>query len=498
MMRKTAAAALLALTLAGCGSTVQVAPNAALAPANGLTAPTASGAPGPSGVVPTTGVGGPGGISTGGGAGAPGVAGTGGSAGSAAPGAPSAAPVPSGAKTGPLQIGILDAKSPTAAFAATGGKNPAGVDPVAITHAMINYYNSHGGMAGRKVNTVEYTIDPTSSSYQSDLSAACAKFTQDNHVALVASQTGNIFSDNYESCLTKAGRANFEVANGAPDNQSLRAYPYLYTTASPTVDRRVTAILRGLTGTGLLTSKTTLGVVVEDCPDNTRAYANTLVPLARSLHVTLKRSDVDCVAGFSDAGSYFAQVGQAVLPFRSAGVTRVMFVSSFEVAALQAFDAQATAQGWSPDYALSSIAATASNASQYSPQSQQRMFGVGWIPVLDTTGVPHTQAGDHCNAIAKAEGITVTSQADYAFLYQICDLFAVVDATLVATHGYDDTATLANGLTTAMQSFQSAYVLGGQLRLGGTAHDGPLFFAPFGYVSKCSCFRYSTSPARLA
>jgi len=497
--RTAAVAALLAMALAGCGTTVQLAPNAEQSAAGGLTAPTAGAVPG-NGSVPATNGGGSSaaGTTTGAGTVAPGGSTPGAQGGAAGPGLPSAGPAPSGARTGPLKIGILDAKSPTAAIAATGGKNPSGVDPAQLTRAFLHYYDRHGGMAGRKLEPIEYTIDPTSSSYQSDLSAACAKFTQDNHVGVVASQTGNTFSANYETCLTKAGVTNFEVGNGAPDNQSLQSYPRLYTTASPTVDRRVTAILRGLTQTGLLTSKTKIGVVVEDCPENTRAYTNTLEPLAKSLHLTLMRSDTDCVTGFNDAGSFFAQVGQAVLPFRSNGVSRVMFMTSFEIAALQAFDAQATAQGWSPDYALSSIAATAANASQYSAQSQARMFGVGWIPVLDTTGVPQSRAGDRCKAIARSEGMTVSSQADYAFLYQICDLFAVLEAALNAAHGYDDSTTLSNGLASAMRSFQSAYVLGATLRLGGSAHDGPTLFAPFGYVSKCSCFRYSNQPARLA
>jgi hypothetical protein len=490
-----AVAALVAGTSA-CGTTVS--PQQAAQATNGsagLSAPT----PGALGS-PSAGVNGP----------VAGVPGTSGVAGpqASAPGGTTSTVGPGGGQVpvsapgagveGPLKVGILDAKSPAAAAKATGAQNAAGVDPAELTRALIRYYNGHGGMAGRKLVPVEYTINPTSPSYENDLSSACARFTQDNHVQLVVSQTGNIFSANYESCLTKAGATNLEVGNGAPDDRSLKRYPHLYTTASPTVDRRTAAILRGLTQTGLLTHSTKVGVIVEACPENTSAYAHTVVPLARSLGLTLMRRDVDCVGGFSDAGNFFAQVGSAVLPFNTGGVSRVMFMTSFEVASLQAFENQAKAQHYSPSYALSSIAATAVQASQYTADAQHRMFGVGWVPVQDTSGVPQTAGAKRCAAMARSQGEQVNNQSDYVFLLQICDLFRVLDAALVAARGSDVAGTFAAGLAAAMRSFGSAFVLGGRLRLGGDAHDGPPVFAPFGYVASCSCFRYTSKPTALA
>src|SRR4051794_2275708 len=180
------------LALTGCGSTVQetAVPAGAgdqlgvptVTPSAGALPPgTTPGVPGAPGSVPGTGSTVPGTVTR------PGTTPAGGNG----PGA--TLPPASQAKTGPLQLGVLDASSPAAAASATGANNPAGVDPVEVTRAFIRYYNDHGGMAGRKIQPIEYTINPTSSSYQNDLSAACAKFTQDNHVSVVVSQTGNIF-----------------------------------------------------------------------------------------------------------------------------------------------------------------------------------------------------------------------------------------------------------------------------------------------------------------
>ena len=507
--RAPIAATVLILALTGCGSTVQpgtqtasggqVGGPAAGTSTGGLGAPTSGGqgAPGTGSVIGTTGGAG----TTGGGptgAGATGSSATGGATGTTSAGAATAVPSSTQAKTGPLKLGVLDASSPAAAASATGAGNPAGVDPVAITRGFIRYYNDHGGMAGRKLEPIEYTINPTSSSYESDLSAACAKFTQDNHVTVVVSQTGNIFSGNYESCLAKKGVTNLEVGNGAPDSQDVRSFPQLFTTASPTVDRRIEAQLRGLTKKGTLGRQSKLGVIVEDCPQGKRAHGRTLVPLARSLGLTVVSRDVDCVTGFSDAGAFFSQVGSAVLPFNSAGVTHVMFVTSFEVAALQAFENQAQTQTYKPTYVLSSLALTAANAGQYSADSLERMTGVGWIPVVDTTGVPRTAATKRCDAVAKEVGISPQTQADEAFIYQICDLFAVLNASLIAARGHDEASLLPAGVATAMKSFESAYVLGGRLRLSRDQHDAPPVFSVFAYQQQCACFRYSTTPTDLA
>jgi hypothetical protein len=144
------------------------------------------------------------------------------------------------------------------------------------------------------------------------------------------------------------------------------------------------------------------------------------------------------------------------------------------------------------------MAATATQAGQYGADAQRRMAGVGWIPVLDTTGVPQTDGAKRCLAIATGEGQQIGGQADYIYLLQICDLFRVVDAALVAARGHDDAARFSSGLAAAMPSFSSVAVLGGRLRLGGDAHDAPTVFAPFGYDASCTCFRYTATPAALA
>lgn len=395
--------------------------------------------------------------------------------------------------TGPLQIGVLDASSPAGAISALGGSSNLGVDPSAVTKAFLRYYNAHGGMAGRRLVPVEVTINPTSTSYETDLAAACATFTQDNHVAVVMSQTGNLFSSSHEQCLTKAGVVNVEASSSGPDEVGMRSFPSLLTVSTPTVDRRLRALLDGLLGAKLTKRGDLVGVVVEGCPENDRAYQRTLAPLAKAAGVTLERRDVDCVHGFGDAGSVTAQTQATVLPLRSAGVDRVLFVSSFETALLQAFEGQAHSQGWSVPYGLTSASFIAANASMYQPDQLARMDGVGWIPIGDTTGLTTTGPGKTCLQRASSQGVTATSQADQLFVLQICDLFAVLDQTLTASHGYPDRASLFNALPLVSKGFQSAWLLGGRLQLAPDRRDAPTASAVFRYGTDCSCFRYRTA-----
>ena len=106
--------------------------------------------------------------------------------------------LPSGpAPMGPLTFGLLDVSSPAAAVGALGAQAQTSVYEQRLAHAFIDYLNAHGGIAGRKLQPVEYTQNPSSTNYNVDMEAACAKFTQDNHVNVVLrAQLGGLTPEN--------------------------------------------------------------------------------------------------------------------------------------------------------------------------------------------------------------------------------------------------------------------------------------------------------------
>jgi ABC-type branched-subunit amino acid transport system substrate-binding protein len=400
--------------------------------------------------------------------------------------------------TGPLTIGLLDVSSTGGATTAIGVETDNSTDTQALSRAFVRYYNKHGGVAGRRLEVVEHTINPTAPDYETELAAACARFTQDAKVRVVLSHPGAVFSQSYESCLSKAGVINLEMQIGAPDEVALKQFPRLFALAVPTVDRAMTAVLRGLQQGGVLMRQSKIGVLVEDCPQDGRAYTRTVLPLARKLGLTIASSrSVSCLGGFSEVGAFQAQVQAAVLPFRSAGVDRVLFVSSWESLMLLAFDNQATSQGYSPHYALSSTAGPAVFASTYPSASLPRMHGVGWLPWTDITNPPENAASRTCLQMAASEGIRAASQTDKGLITLVCEMFRVFAGALSAAAGSDAPARFLPALETSTRTQQSALQLGGRSRVG-SQRDAPLQFARFDYVPSCSCFRYVSRPAPLA
>lgn len=482
---------------AACGSTVQLSEQRTVA-AGGLadlgTTPQDLGGPAPTGptAAPVTGV-----------TARPGSAPTTGTAAqppSAAvptyPSVPTTGTQPAGtADTSPITLGVLDIGSGTPQAASSFGVSGS-LTPQQTVRAMVDWYNLHGGIARRRIKLVEYTASATAASYETEFAAACAKFTQDNHVAAVLTYTGYQISDSYETCLSKAGVPNISGVTGGYDASTMARHPLLFTTAVASVDRAVTAELRALTGNGFLTKQNKIGVLVESCPSNTLAYDHTFAPLAAQLGLQVMRRDIDCVQGNNNMAQVIAQVDAAVLPFRSAGVDRVTFVSNYQGAATVFFEQQAASQGYKPKYALTSYSTLGAYAGDVSADAQTRIAAVGWAPDADIT-TPPAPAGatKRCRDAFATMQVKPSNTADGLALDLTCSLFFALEDALKATGGHGDAASLRRGLESAGES---PYLLGGRRLTSAARHDSPELFATIGYKPACSCFVYTGAPKAWA
>ena len=400
--------------------------------------------------------------------------------------------------TTPVKVGFEVLKGGNAAVSSAFGTPVNFGDGKAEITAIVNDVNAHGGIAGRKLEAVEFTQKPTSNDYANDMQAACARFTQDNKVSVVLRAVlGGVTPENYEGCLTNAGVISLEMSYAVGDNTMLRRHPLMYNVSAPSADRRERAVLTGLARSGYLSSKNTIGVLVEECPESQRAYQNTVVPLARSLGLRITMRTVGCLTGFSGVGAFSAQVQSAVLPFRSAGVDRVTFVSVWEPLALLFFETAAAHQGWHPAYALSSNAAIGSTVGEYSNEQLSRMRGIGWAPNSDTGKPPANATSKQCEAMARSQGVTPQTPGDVGLLRLVCDLFLVYKTAVESAGGRDDPVSLAAGLASASRTYLSAAVLGGRLRLGQGAQNAPTQVAEFAFATSCSCFTYVSRPRPL-
>ena len=506
--RPRAIACLLLITLAAsaCGSTVQSGSSGA--PGVAVRDGSLGDAPLAGSTDPSQGAG-IGGIAPGSGAGTIDSAGTANSAVTAnaggarasntsgtAGGAHGAASVVGGAPKGPIKIGLLDVGNVGGGLAAIGAKTQAQTSGQDLAKAYIHHFNTHGGIAGRQVEYVEYTIN-VNDDYQTDLQAACARFTQDNHVAVVLSQLGDVSGNTFDACIAKAGVLNLEMSSSTYDAKSYELYATTYSLGGPNVDRRESAVFRGMHEDGVLTAKNTVGIIVEDCPESTAAYSRTLAPMAKQFGLKLVRADVDCLTSFSGVADFESQVQATVLPFRSKGVDRVTFVSAWESLMLLSFENQAGNQGYKPLYAVSSLAGPQAFASQYSSDTLSRLHGVGWLPDTDVVGGLKNAMTASCEAIARDEGIKATDQANIGLVHMVCEQYMLFEAAVKASGGYSDRASLIRGLAAVDGTYTSALMLGNRTTVGRT-RDAAALFAPFQYLGTCSCFKYSAAPTRTA
>jgi ABC-type branched-subunit amino acid transport system substrate-binding protein len=395
--------------------------------------------------------------------------------------------------TAPIELGLLVFGSNEDAAAQLGADVGASVTMKDAAEGLVEYLNRIGGIAGRRIVKVEYVMEASASdSYESQAQAACAMFTQDHHVAAVVG-AHHYFSPTLESCLTRAGIPHIG-ASISTDVDGYRAYPGLAAPSVPSVDRRIRALVDGRARDGYLSKKNRLGVIVDSCAYNVRAFNRTLVPAAARHGISLERVDVECITGFGDAGPSSAAMQSAILRFRNAGVDRVMFLSSFEGSLILIFAQQAETARYRPGYLISSGAVLASVADSYPRDQLVNMRGTGWAPTLDVTAREvRNPVTRRCRAALAGVGIRPASKADDVVVDLSCDSFFLLEAVLKETRGSLNASLFRSTMAGLGTSFQSAMNLG-TTSFSESKHDGPDTFAPFDYRVECTCFRYVGRP----
>jgi hypothetical protein len=485
------AAGLLAVAVTGCGSTVTTAPGA-VAPGvaapvdNGLgaTAPATTGMPSAA-TVPGA-PNGPGGAAT---------TVTSGSTSSDTSGTSTG----TAANRSPIKIGIIYVNNDQAASSA-GISNGNTFTPRRAYEALVTAYNARGGIAGRHINPVYVELKSSSTSLKTDIQAGCSTFTQDEHVAAVLGGTG-IYSEDLSACLAKARTPQISSDYGLGDNDSLRRAPYLVPAVTLTVDDRVRLMLERLTTAGRLTAKDKLGIVVEGCPFDQRAYTRTVQPTAKRLGLTIaQKVEARCFEDIRDLGGQASDMQSAVLKFETNGVNKVLFVSgSVEANLLLYFATTAESQGYHPGYALTSAAAAAVQEANTPKAQLANAVGLGWMPSLDSSRVPPLlPAGRRClQDLQKGAGVTPQSPADRVYAFGACDTMGLYDATLRATQGNADVSAVLAAVSALRTGFPAATTYGERTDFSSGRRTGPAQGRIFAWSTACTCFDYTGSPVSL-
>lgn len=489
----TAVASLLSVVAAACGSTVQTNGSHTLgtSDAAGLSAPsTASSTASGVGQQPGTGISGPGG--------SPPTTSSGNLTASAgatsATGGGPAAPAPT---SGPIRVGFIYANNDAAT--AAGVDNNMTVTAGKTMKALVTSYNARGGFAGRKIQAFYQHLNSSSNDYETDYAAACAAFTQDDHVSVVVSAVG-LYSESFQGCLAKARIP--VVSDLGPDVQDAKQFPLMVTPDDLLADTRVVQVVERLKASGWLTPQNKIGVVIEDCPIDNRIFTNSLKPaIARAgLHLAAT-ANPHCFQAIGDLGTISGQMGSAVINFRSAGVDRVMFVSLGEEGTMCfEFMVAAGQQNWYPGYAMSSMtyATTVATQSGIKQQEIENSRGVGWNPYTDTddtSQAPLPPAGRDCVARLGKAGVRPTTSNDFFAALGVCDQFSLLDRIVRASGGDVAPGGFLRGLASAQQGFPSAIDVAGRTSTWDRGRLGPGAYRYFAWNTAKGGFAYTSNPA---
>ena len=483
-MKRFALVAVAAL-LAGCGSTVQVRDTTTVGSADQLGVPSTSSAGNPSS--PALAV--PGGAPQ---AQLPGQSGStaSGTTGQAT-GPTQVLPTqgPAGTITSPIQLGFMATNVGNAqSLGVNAGQTYSDKEAY---QALVDEYNAHGGLNGRKIQAVYGDTDTASSDWSTQFQAACQNLTVDHHVQAVLGYVF-VYLDSFEGCLASHGIPHLYGGYQPGDAQAQKDFPSIVSVAHPTVDGVNETVLGGAMASGLLTTKTHLGVLYDGCAHGDRAFTKSTEPWLKAHHLQYESVYMSCAGGGGDAGSAAAAVKSAQLQFAAHGVTVAFIPNAIE---LLVFMENAESQGYRPLYInQGGGAALEANASIIPAAQMKNVHGFGWMPGIDVDqqhqpykATPQQAA---CLAKLKKHGLVPAAYNDFMFAYVTCDSLDMYAKALAITGGDSTGIRIQQALLKVMPSFHGATTYAGVYGVSSQQRGGPGQYREVGWTDSCSCFLY--------
>jgi hypothetical protein len=504
-LRGVALAGLLAVSLSACGSTVQQTgqaqfPGGAVSggleggdgpgglPSQGTSSLSAGEVPGAVGGV--TGPAGTTPASTGGGSTVPGspATGTGGSAASAPAGA---------AVTKPITVGFVTVDYAKMISAIGGNGNTGDRNADAIFKNYVQAFNAAGGLAGRLIKPLYYVVDGSSENYDTGFEAACAYFTQDHKVDMVA--TAGVVNLAFSRCLARKNVPDYNANSWTLPKAVLAKTPGYFGPVGLSHERAAASLVDLALRQGYFKKGEKVGIVVDGCPEHEAVAKQIVEPrLSKAGIGFVTVVPYGCFRGFSSLGEMSAGMQNAVLKFHSAGVTTVMYVTYVENIAHLAFVQQAETQNYVPKYVVNSTAFLAALAPNMPERQAVGMHGVGWQPVIDLWVFPAapSPARTACLDLLKKAKIQQPRNIGELFaMFSICDVMRLMDAQLRATNGSARISDLFAAGSALKGSYTSAIGWGPANLTHG---EGPELVEPFTYHPGCKCVTFDAKPVPIS
>jgi hypothetical protein len=290
-------------------------------------------------------------------------------------------------------------------YTAFGGEGSAESEEKPVKE-IVKYFNSHGGIRGRKIEPYIYLSDVTTTPWAVDAQASCTEFTEDKKVFAAFSTVNAI--DTSAACYAKHDTVYVSHKRTIYHTDDFTRYAKTLFVPSRSIPSALWGemLVDGLHAQGYFKGGR-LGIVRFEGRAWKHAVDAGIKPRLKAHGVTLH--DEAVVSEPADAAGLSGAAGgasNAVLRFRSAGIDRVIFAEGGGVIPYL-FMPLAESQGYRPRYGLSSLQYPAFLELNVPIAQVRGALGVGWSPTDDSsvktdyTGVPLAST---CLAILKKMG----------------------------------------------------------------------------------------------
>ena len=395
------------------------------------------------------------------------------------------------ASHGPIAIGFLTTDTSNAGM--YGASNGNTITESGVDDALIAAVNKQGGIDGRQLKAVFAHTDTGGSDWAGEFQAACATFTQDNHVDAVLGYEFD-YVPAFESCLANKGIPHISDSYAVTSGAEMAKYPLYWSLSTPPIKQREIAKYTGAMKTGFLTPSNKLGVMLDTCAGNQETWAHDVLPFLQSHHINVAPPfTLNCGTG-QNAGvvSTVGQLSNVLLKFRSEGVDRISFETA-EGPALLLSTIEAQTQGYRPGWIVSSLAGLSVIGGETPVPQMQNTRGFGWMPSQDVPPqyVKQNATQRRCLSLLHSQHVVPRAAADFIYAYDACEaLFVYADA--LKRDGGDTTGTaVSQGIASLGTSFQSTLNLDGRSDFSAARQNSaPMVYSPLNWDGNCRCFRY--------
>ena len=397
---------------------------------------------------------------------------------------PTTSTVLPGATSTTITVGVIAADP-----SANEAMENAGLGAAAVGNEPANWkaaaeeINARGGIGGRQVELLFHLVnltDPPAVQGQ----AACARFTEDSTVAVVLS---GYFYGPAHSCLSQQGVPALLGTNYGVDRTSAQQTQTVLAWATPLLDRLAARLPDAYQKLGRLTSGTSAGIFVTDAP----AFRRSAAQLERELTRRGLRVSTQTVRD-SETGDYSGASGDAsaaVLQFRSAGVTEVLFLTrnAFEPALLMQ---AANSQGYEPTYLLSTQQYPAALVGLVPASQLDGALALGWAPAVDlSTGYDARPEAQRCLAALEKRGRSFSSNVQALAALLACDGLDLLARAADRPGALSSRQDLLAAALAAGNGFPSAVTY--PTAFPGGRRDGVASYRPMAFSGGCGCFSYT-------